>query len=382
MVWAGQTCRHQPRKQPRQRNPAPVLVVEDEAARGIIVEGRRVHWHWPPAIKPGCRSLAAALARNVKQAPAINAQAILIGERGTAQRAARRIDEIHQRLHALGEVCDHCHLKQVSHGLHCGGKRGRATRMNAPAIPAIFSPARRAMRLRRAQKRQMQPDAARFLAEDMIEDTLERLAFLRHQPARALVLGDWTGELALRLTSGGTAAESAADIDLEAPFLHTGFDLITVIGLLDAVNDLPGALIHLRNALAPGGLVITHFIGGQSLPALRAAMMAAEPDRPAARIHPLVDPRAAPGLLQRAGWKDPVVDTHLLTVRYSTLDRLVADLRDCGLGNALAKPAAPLGKAALARARAAFAARAEPDGKTAESFDIITLTGRRSLAGT
>jgi hypothetical protein len=111
-------------------------------------------------------------------------------------------------------------------------------------------------------------------------------------------------------------------------------------------------------------------------------MLAAEPDRPAARIHPMVDARAAPQLLQRAGWKDPVVDTHTLTVRYSNLDRLVADLRDQGLGNALARPGPPLGKAALARARAAFAERADDDGKTAENFEIVTLTGRRSLAGT
>jgi hypothetical protein len=254
--------------------------------------------------------------------------------------------------------------------------------MNAPAIPAIFSPARRAMRLRRAQQRQTQPDAARFLAEDMIEDTLERLAFLRHQPARALVLGLASDELARQLRPTGVAVETPEAVDLEQPYPDTGVDLIVVLGLLDAINDLPGALIHMRGALAPGGLVITHFIGGQSLPALRAAMLASEPDRPAARIHPLVDPRAAPGLLQRAGWKDPVVDTHALTVRYSALDRLVADLRDCGLGNALTKPAAPLGKAALARARAAFAARADADGKTAETFEIITLTGRRSLAGT
>lgn len=254
--------------------------------------------------------------------------------------------------------------------------------MSAPVIPVIFNPARSVLRLRRARQRQTQAGAGRFLADDMIEDTLERLAFLRHQPARALVLGDFTGQLGPLLHSGGTEVFSPAAIDLEAPHPETGFALITVIGLLDAVNDLPGALIHLRNALAPGGLVIAHFVGGQSLPALRAAMMAAEPDRPAARIHPLVDPRAAPGLLQRAVWKDPVVDTHTLTVRYPGLDRLVADLRDQGLGNALAKPAAPLGKAALARARAAFAARAEPDGKVSESFEIITLTGRRSLAGT
>ena len=254
--------------------------------------------------------------------------------------------------------------------------------MTAPAIPTIFSPRRRDARLARARSRAAAPDAARFLAEDMIEDTLERLAFLRHTPARALVLGEWTGTLAQDLQAGGGEVDTPDTLDLEAPFPIGGFDLIVVIGMLDAVNDLPGALIHLRNALAPGGLVIAHFIGGQSLPAMRAAMLAAEPERPAARIHPLVDPRATPGLMQRAGWKDPVVDTHVLTVRYAALDRLVSDLRDSGLGNALAKPAAPLGKAALARARAAFAARADADGKTPESFEIVTLTGRRSLAGT
>jgi SAM-dependent methyltransferase len=254
--------------------------------------------------------------------------------------------------------------------------------MNTPGIPTIFASRRREARLARAQGRARQEDAARFLADDWIEDTLERLAFLRHAPTRALVLGDWTGDLVRNLAGTGAEVVVPEAFDLERPFPVSGFDLIVVAGLLDAVNDLPGALIHLRNALAPGGLVIVHFIGGQSLPALRAAMLAAEPDRPAARIHPLVDPRAAPGLLQRAGWKDPVVDTHLLTVRYSLLGRLVDDLRDQGLGNALAKPAAPLGKAALARARAAFATRADEGGKTPETFEILTLTGRRSIAGT
>lgn len=254
--------------------------------------------------------------------------------------------------------------------------------MTAPAIPTIFSTARRMLRFARARQRAVQPGAARFIFDDMIEDTEERLAFLRHKPARALVMGDATATLPPILRAGGAMVSAPETLDLEAPFSVGGHDLIVVLGLLDAVNDLPGALIHLRAALAPGGLVIAHFIGGGSLPALRAAMMAAEPDRPAARLHPLVDPRAAPGLLQRAGWKDPVVDTHSLAVRYNSLDRLVADLRDQGLGNALARPAAPLGRAALASARAAFADRAEADGKTTETFEIVTLTGRRSLAGT
>jgi SAM-dependent methyltransferase len=164
------------------------------------------------------------------------------------------------------------------------------------------------MRIARARQRAADPAAARFIADDMIEDTLERLAFLRHTPSRALVLGEWTGTLAAALHRSDAMVAAPAELDLEAPHPVGDFDLIVVMGLLDAVNDLPGALIHLRAALSPGGLIIAHFIGGQSLPALRAAMFAAEPDRPAARIHPLVVPRAAPGLLPRPQMKDDLPD--------------------------------------------------------------------------
>lgn len=255
--------------------------------------------------------------------------------------------------------------------------------MTDQRIPTIFSAQRRIARLARARHRQaMGASPARFILDDMADDICERLAFVRHSPARALVIGDVTGALAAALQAGGSTVIGDAGFDLEQPWPVEGCDFVAVLGLLDAVNDLPGALIHLRSALAPGGLAIASFVGAGSLAALRAAMLAAEPDRPAARLHPMVDHRAAPQLLQRAGWKDPVVDTHRLDVRYSALATLVSDLRDQGLGNALARPAAALGKAARARAEAAFAARADASGKTAESFEIITLTGRRSLAGT
>lgn len=255
--------------------------------------------------------------------------------------------------------------------------------MNTPSVPTIFAEPRRIARALRAARRASKGgDAATFLVDDMAEDMIDRLSFVRHTPSRALLVGGSSDSLVSYLAHSG--AELAVDplANPALPLAGGPYDFIGVIGQLDAVNDLPGALIHLRNALTPGGLVIASFVGGQSLPALRAAMMAAEPDRPAARIHPLVDARAAPALLQRAGWKDPVVDTHTLTVRYSSLGTLVSDLRDQGLGNALARPAAPLGKSALAGARAAFAARADAGGKTPETFEIVTLTGRRSLAGT
>ena len=215
---------------------------------------------------------------------------------------------------------------------------------------------------------QREPDAPRYLLDDMVEDVLERLAFLCHSPARTLVVGDWTGALAAALP-GALSAEPAEGFDEEQPLRFAGFDLIASVGTLDTVNDLPGALVHLRNALAPGGLLIASLVGAGSLPALRAAMFAADGERPAPRLHPAIDVRSGAQLAQRAGFSDPVADGRSLTVRYSSLDRLVSDLRAQGLGNVLARPGPPLSRAAIDVAREVFGSANE------ETFEIITLTG-------
>lgn len=245
----------------------------------------------------------------------------------------------------------------------------------ASAPPLIFAPVRRLAARRRALARAGAADAARYLIDDMVEDVLERLAFLRHAPARALVIGDRTGALAGALTVQGCAVESAdpaQGFDEERPYPESGYDLIASLGTLDTVNDLPGALIHMHRALASGGLALASFMGAGCLPALRAAMLEADGDRPAPRLHPAVDVRAGGQLLQRAGWSNPVVDSRSLEVRFSSLARLVSDLRDMALVNVLARPGPPLSRAALARANAAFGSG------TTESFEILTLSGWRN----
>ncbi len=247
----------------------------------------------------------------------------------------------------------------------------------ASVPPTIFSPARRLAARQRIVRLQQGADPARFVLADMVEDVLERLAFLRHDPERVLVVGDWTGLLSEAFTRAEvTSVEPGEGFDEEQPFPFGGFDLIVSVGALDTVNDLPGALIHMRRALAAGGRAIASFVGAGSLPALRRIMLAADGERPAARVHPMVDVRAGAQLLQRAGWADPVADSRALTVAYRSLDRLVADLRAQGLGNVLASRAPALGKAGLARAREAFAAEADEQGRVVETFEILTLSGR------
>ena len=245
--------------------------------------------------------------------------------------------------------------------------------MEQPAPPVIFAPARRLAVRRRMLRSQQDAYAPRYLLDDMVADVIERIAFLRHTPRRVLAIGD-LGEIGARLASAEcevTGLDPAARFEQEAPFPVAGFDTVISLGTLDTANDLPGALIHLRNVLAPGGLVLASLVGAGCLPHLRAAMLAADGDRPAPRLHPAVDVRGGGQLLQRAGWDDPVVDSRSLSVRYSALSSLVADLRAQGLSNCLARSGPPLTRAQRAIASAAFGI------STVETFEILTLTGWR-----
>ena len=240
------------------------------------------------------------------------------------------------------------------------------------SAPTIFAPTRRLAARQRMRRLQAVAGAPRYLLDDMVEDVIERLAFLRHDPRNALVIGDHSGALTEELRARGAEVHEAAPehgLDEERPLPFAGFDFIASLGTLDTVNDLPGALLHLRATLEPGGLLLASFVGAGSLPSLRAAMLAADGERPAPRLHPMVDVRAGAQLVQRAGFADPVADGRTLAVRYASLDRLVADLRAQGLGNVLARLGPPLGRAALALARTTFAREAQ------ESFEILTLTG-------
>lgn len=246
--------------------------------------------------------------------------------------------------------------------------------MSALAPPQVFAPQRRLAQRQRAVALQARPGAARYVAEDMAEDVLERLSFLRHAPQRCLLIGDDLAPLREALLAQGSTvacASPAAGWADEQPFPDTAFDLIVSLGSLDTLNDPVGALIHIRRALTQGGLALASCVGAGSLPALRAAMLAADGDRPAPRLHPAIDVRAAAQLLQRAGWADPVVDVRPLAVRFSSLASLVADLRGQGLSNCLARPGPPLTRAQLALASEAFGQG------TVETFEILSLTGWR-----
>lgn len=124
------------------------------------------------------------------------------------------------------------------------------------------------------------------------------------------------------------------------PFKHNSLDLVFCALNLHWINDLPGALVQIFNSLKPDGLFIGAAYGGETLYELRTSMMKADIERLGGiRPHasPLMDVRDAGGLLQRAGFTLPVVNTERITVTYSNVFNLMKELKGMGENNALIK---------------------------------------------
>lgn len=225
-------------------------------------------------------------------------------------------------------------------------------------------------RLRRARAGVGKEDA-HWLHRRAAEELWERLKLVSRQFTGALELSSdgWLGE---QLLDHGIPVTRIAEDDL--PDLEPGsVDLAVSVGLLDTINDLPGALALIRRALKPDGLFLAAFAGAGSLPRLRQAMRAAEQAEgrePSPHLHPQIDVRAAGDLLTRAGFALPVADREVVEVRYASLLKLVADLRLTGATNILARRSrTPFTRRGLAAAIAAFGEGA------VERCELIFLSG-------
>lgn len=140
---------------------------------------------------------------------------------------------------------------------------------------------------------------------------------------------------AMAALNGGLAV--AADEEF-LPFAAGSFDLVVASLSLHWVNDLPGALIQLRMALRPDGLLLASLPALGTLAELRRALTQAEAALTggvAPRVSPFADLRDCAGLLQRAGFALPVADVEEIRLLYAEPLALLHDLRAGGEANAL-----------------------------------------------
>jgi hypothetical protein len=256
-----------------------------------------------------------------------------------------------------------------------------ATRRTSARVTNLFDMKLRALRRDRAAR----TGAELFLFERAFADCLDRIELLERRFDRAVLIGcpdaSWPGrlaELAIQvdvLEPGPIfAAAAAGEVVIEDAWAPEPqlYDLVVALGTLDTVNDLPLALRLIQHGMAGNALFIGAVAGGNSLPALRAAMREADALGAGAfaHVHPRIEPAALAPLLEAAGFVKPVVDIDRVQLTYPSLGKLVADLRAMAATNVLQSRSPPLSRAAASAAHKAFAALGQ-NGRTAEMMELL-----------
>ena len=235
-----------------------------------------------------------------------------------------------------------------------------------------------------------------FLAEEVADRLIERLSEIKRDFKRILIIGDAGGKLAthiaaryqaeilVRMDFSKTMLQKSSGPRVQAseefiPFEPASFDLIIGNLTLHWVNDLPGTLIQLNRTLKPDGLFLAAFFGGTTLTELRQALANAEvavTNGLSPRVSPFADIRDCGGLLQRAGFALPLVDSDTITVTYGNALSLMRDLRGMGETNALVlRPKTPTRRDIILAAAEAYSDLfARDDGRLPATFQIFFLT--------
>jgi NADH dehydrogenase [ubiquinone] 1 alpha subcomplex assembly factor 5 len=189
----------------------------------------------------------------------------------------------------------------------------------------------------------------------------------------------FTADLCAAFRPDDTAAFVVLDEEY-LPFKPQSLDLVVSNLCLHWVNDVPGTLLQIRQAMKPDGLFLAALLGGSTLFELRDCLMAAELEFTGGagpRVAPFADIRDAGALLQRAGFALPVTDQDTITVTYDNAFSLMAELRGMGEGSALVETPRPIPPRALfPRAAALYHERyANADGRIPATFQVIYLHG-------
>lgn len=238
-----------------------------------------------------------------------------------------------------------------------------------------------------------------FLLDRVAEDLIDRLALVQRKFPLALDLGAHHGPLGRRLRSTSgievmTALEPNAALlaqcpspklqaNLETlPLAEASLDLIVSGLTLQWLNDLPGTLIQICRALKPDGLFLGALLGGATLTELRQAWLIAETEvtgGASPRVAPFADVRDLGGLVQRAGFALPVVDSDVVSVTYADPYALMRELKSMGASNMLVdRRRAPVTRGLLLRAAEVYTERfALPNGRIPATFEILTITAWR-----
>ncbi|KAI0040429.1 S-adenosyl-L-methionine-dependent methyltransferase [Auriscalpium vulgare] len=144
------------------------------------------------------------------------------------------------------------------------------------------------------------------------------------------------------------------------------------------VNDLPGVLVQIREALKPDGVFIGALFGGDTLFELRTALQLAEVEREGGispHVSPMANPRDMSNLMSRAGFTLLTVDVDEVRIGYPSMWELLDDLRDMGESNAIIGRRHFVPRDTLAAASAIYQQLHGEDAGVPATFQVIYMIG-------
>jgi len=245
----------------------------------------------------------------------------------------------------------------------------------------------------------LQYDAAAVLQREVCSRMLERLDYIKLQPARVLDAGSGTGWGTRQLAQRYPAAQVVA-IDIALGMLHAARDqsgwwrklfsgarqnvlcadiealplaansmqLIWSNLAVQWCNDLPATLVELQRVLQTEGLLMFSTFGPDTLKELRAAFHGADNYN---HVNRFADMHDIGDMLLAAGFAEPVMDMEYITLTYDDVKAVMQDLRSIGAHNATAgRPQGMMGKTAWSMVLQNYEALRR-DGKLPATFEII-----------
>ena len=220
-----------------------------------------------------------------------------------------------------------------------------------------------------------------FLFQDVSSDIEERLHFIAKDFNRALLYAPTyinypiTSVIRADIAENLIANQSLSFDEENMPFASDSFDLIVTNLSLHFINDIPKVLAQYNKLLRKGGVFMATMFAGKTLIELRQTCEKVEAElynRVSPRIIPFVDIKDGAALLDQANFLNPVADIQRYSIEYSSVYKLIEDLKGMGQVNCLNS------RNKLYCGRKFFKQIAnEYSQYQSTTFEILTLTGRK-----
>ncbi|OCH94525.1 S-adenosyl-L-methionine-dependent methyltransferase [Obba rivulosa] len=243
-----------------------------------------------------------------------------------------------------------------------------------------------------------------YVREEVADRMIERLLDIKRKFDTILDLGSGPGHFSKLLepetTSKVVMLDSSAellnrdpdsDFEVEVERIHADEENLlevvprnsqeAIVSCLNLhwVNDLPGILIQVKEALQPDGVFLGALFGGDTLFELRTSLQLAEVEREGGispHVSPMTDSRDMSNLMGRAGFTLLTVDVDEVKVAYPSMWELIEDLRDMGESNAVIGRRHFIHRDTLAAASAIYKElHGQEDGSVPATFQIIYVIG-------